>query len=458
MGNEVFDMIERFGTSGPRYTSYPPAPVFTPEFGPSEYVNAIRENEGLTGDRDISLYFHIPFCDTLCYFCGCTTMITANRAHLERYLQYLKKEIDLLAPLLNPRKKVVQMHWGGGTPTYLSPAQIEDLCKHIAGAFRFDEHAERSIEIDPRGLTYAHLETLRRNSFNRISVGIQDFNATVQRAVNREQSEQITRQVIDWSRALGFTSINVDLIYGLPHQTVRSFTETLDKVIGISPDRIAVYNFAYVPWMKKHQKLVLFEDLPPAPAKVEILRTTIEKLSAAGYCYVGMDHFAKPADELAVAQKTRTLHRNFQGYSTKADADLYGLGMSAIGHFGTTYAQNAKTIAEYYQAIDSGSFATNVGYRMSFDDEVRKFVIMRLMCDLILYKTEVDKKFDISFDRYFAESLGMLEPLIDNGLVVSTTTHLKVTSLGRLFLRNIAMCFDAYLSKKPQERLYSQTV
>lgn len=456
---KMFDLIQKYGVSGPRYTSYPPAPVFSTSFGPSEYQSAILERKTNQQNREISLYVHIPFCDTLCYFCGCTTMIVRNRTHIERYLHFLKMEIDLLARTLDSRSKVAQMHWGGGTPTYLSPIEIEELGKYILRSFPFTKDAEISVEVDPRELTYEHMRSLRYSGFNRISLGVQDFNPEVQHAVNRVQNEDVTHQAIDWSRKMGFKSLNVDLIYGLPLQTVRTFSETLDKVIEISPDRIAVYNFAYVPWMKRHQKLIHVRDLPSPESRVEIHMATIEKLSEAGYVYIGMDHFARPDDDLTIARRTRSLHRNFQGYSTKAETDLYGLGLSAISHFGETYAQNSKTLPEYYKAIDAGIFATQVGYRMSFDDAVRKFVIMRLMCDLNLEKVDVENKFGIRFDAYFDASLRNLEPLARDGLVAATPTHLIVSSLGRLFLRNIAMCFDAHLTKIPQEeQLYSRTV
>jgi oxygen-independent coproporphyrinogen-3 oxidase len=459
MEKTLVNLIQKYDVSGPRYTSYPPAPLFTPEFIAKDTKETIIRTEENPNSNNLSLYVHIPFCDTLCYFCGCTTMVTRNHEHIAGYLPYLKKEINLLAPLLHKDRKVVQMHWGGGTPTYFSPAQIEDLGKHFRKAFQFSDDAEISVEVDPRDLTYHHLRALREIGFNRISLGVQDFNPKVQHAVNRNQSEFITRQAIEWSRQLGFSSLNIDLIYGLPLQTVQSFSETLDKIIDIAPERIAVYNFAYVPWMKKHQNLIHMEDIPSSETKIKTLITTIEKLSDAGYIYIGMDHFAKPGDELSVAQKTKSLHRNFQGYSTKAGTDLYGLGLSAISHFGTTYAQNAKELPEYYKAIDAGDFATHVGYRMTFDDVLRKFVIMRLMCDMVVSKVEIERKFEIDFEQYFAISLTKLEPLIDDGLIISTPSTLTVSSNGRLFLRNIAMCFDAYQSNKPkQQHLYSKTV
>lgn len=454
----IIDLIQKYNISGPRYTSYPPAPVFSPGFGPNDYRDAVIRTERNPESEGVSLYFHIPFCDTLCYFCGCTTIVTRNRDHFEEYLGYLTKEISLLGPLLHEKRKVVQMHWGGGTPTYLSPSQIRRLSERIRGAFLFAPDAEVSVEIDPRDLSYHHLRALREQGFNRISMGVQDFDPKVQHAVNRNQSEFITRQAIGWSRDLGFSSLNVDLIYGLPLQSVSSFEATLDKIIDIQPDRIATYNFAFVPWMKKQQVLIHPEDLPSAETKIRILATTIEKLTAAGYVYIGMDHFARPDDELTVARREKTLHRNFQGYSTKADSDLYGLGMSSIGHFGTTYAQNAKTLPEYYEAIGSGRFATAVGYGMTPDDRVRKFVIMKLMCDLSLNIREVEQKFGIEFGQYFDRSIRRLQPLLDDGLVEVSPAEITVTSPGRLFLRNIAMCFDAYVAENAGKPLYSKTV
>ncbi len=459
MHNNVLQLIRKYEGSGPRYTSYPPAPIFSPSFGQDEFKTAIRKTEEQPESKNISLYFHIPFCDTLCYFCGCTTIITRSRDQMNDYLEYLIKEINLLSPYINRDREVVQMHWGGGTPTYLTPSQIYRLGSHIREKFRLHENAEISVEVDPRGLTYHHLRGLRDVGFNRISLGVQDFDARVQRAVNRDQSEEITRQTIDWSRSLGFRSLNLDLIYGLPLQTVESFSTTLDKIIDIAPERIAVYNFAHVPWMKKHQKMIHGEDLPSAETKLDLLMLTIDKLSAAGYVYIGMDHFSRPDDELAKAQRDRTLHRNFQGYSTKAGSDLYGLGLSSISHFGTYYAQNHKTLLEYQTAIEKSRFATHAGYEMTADDQVRKFVIMRLMCHLYLNIPEVEEKFKIDFDSYFADSLAQLRNLVDDGLATRSNREITITPTGRLFLRTIAMCFDAYLISRSAERpMYSKTI
>jgi oxygen-independent coproporphyrinogen-3 oxidase len=459
MNEQVLELIRKYDRPGPRYTSYPPAPIFSAEYGPAQHLSAIQSVESSPQNPDLSLYFHLPFCDTLCYFCGCTTVITHDRGRIEEYLRYLKKEIDMLASRLNPGRRVVQMHWGGGSPTYLTPAQIQDLGSHIRNSFRFAEEAEVSVEVDPRELMYDHLLSLRQAGFNRMSVGVQDFDPVVQTAVNRIQSESITRQAIDWSRELGFSSLNIDLIYGLPFQTASSFQKTVSRVCGMFPERIAVYNFAYVPRIKPHQRVIRAEDLPLPESKLEILFSTINSLSEAGYDYIGMDHFARPDDELARAQRNGTLRRNFQGYSTRAGSDMYGLGMSSISHFSKYYAQNAKTLRDYYRAVDEGTFATSLGYRMTPDDQLRKFVIMRLMCDLTLDTAGVGKRFEIDFNSYFSDALEKLQPLIGDGLVTWTPDVLSVTSPGRLFLRNIAMCFDAYLQEDLQRKpLYSRTV
>ncbi len=452
------ELLKKFDKAGPRYTSYPPAPVFSDAYNAKLFeVDLIRNND--ENYDPISLYVHIPFCDTLCYFCGCTTLITNNRSHLTHYIEMIKKEIAQTATYINRNRRVTQMHWGGGTPTYLEPKEMTELAEFIKSRFTFAPDAEISIEIDPRGLTYEHMVALANAGFNRISLGVQDCNEEVQRAVNRLQPEEITMQVIDWSRKVGIQNINIDLIYGLPLQTVASFQKTLDNIVRISPNRIAVFNFAYVPWMKPHQKLIHPENLPDAETKLALLKITIETLTNAGYEYIGMDHFAKPDDELTIAQKEKTLHRNFQGYSTKADADLFGFGMSAISHFGTVYAQNEKNIAEYYHAIDKNNFPTHVGYRMTDDDAIRKYVIMRLMCDLEIKKTDAEEKFGIDFDNYFLESIAQLDDLISYELVENTSEKIIIKDAGRLLLRNVAMCFDVYLQKiKKEKPLFSRTI
>jgi oxygen-independent coproporphyrinogen III oxidase len=457
--NVDIELLKKYDRPGPRYTSYPPAPAFSKDFGPDDYKDAIIENNRENPTNVLSLYFHIPFCDTLCYFCGCNMLVTHNRATIRKYLEYLKREVEMVCEFLSSGRKVTQLHWGGGTPSYLNPDEIKELGDFINERFEFVDDPEVGVEIDPRGLTYEHMKAFREVGFNRISMGVQDFDPRVQKAVNRIQPEEITRQAIDWARELGFKSINLDLIYGLPFQTVESFEKTLDKVIELSPERLAVFNFAYVPWLKPHQRVIKKEDLPTPDVKLKILKMTIEKLTEAGYVYIGMDHFAKPDDELAIAQREKTLYRNFQGYSTRAGADLYAFGMSAISQFQNIYAQNYKELKDYYSRIDEGKFPTAVGYRMSQDDIIRKHVIMRLMCDMELTKSEVEEKFNIKFDDYFADSIQKLNEFVEDGLVELSGDKIKVSLMGRLVIRNIAMCFDAYIDKMMKEKpIFSRTV
>ena len=457
--NIDIELLKKYDRPGPRYTSYPPAPAFSKDFGPDDYKDAIVENNKENPMNVLSLYFHIPFCDTLCYFCGCNMLVTHNRATIRKYLDYLKREVEMVCEFLSSGRKVTQLHWGGGTPSYLNPDEIKELGGFINERFEFVDDPEVGVEIDPRGLTYEHMRAFREVGFNRISMGVQDFDPRVQKAVNRIQPEEITRQAIDWARELGFKSINLDLIYGLPFQTIESFEKTLDKVIELSPERLAVFNFAYVPWLKPHQRVIKREDLPTPDVKLKILKMTIEKLTEAGYVYIGMDHFAKPDDELAIAQKEKTLYRNFQGYSTRAGADLYAFGMSAISQFQNIYAQNYKELKDYYSRIDEGKFPTAVGYRMSQDDIIRKHVIMRLMCDMELTKSEVEEKFNIKFDDYFADSIQKLNEFVEDGLVELSGDKIIVSLMGRLVIRNIAMCFDAYIDKMMKEKpIFSRTV
>jgi oxygen-independent coproporphyrinogen-3 oxidase len=452
-------LLRKYDRPGPRYTSYPTAPLFNKNFLAEDFRNAILTTNGSDSSSDISLYFHFPFCDTLCYFCGCTMLITRDRERIEEYNRYLKKELALIAPRIADHRKVVQLHWGGGTPTHLSPGQILDIGRTIRESFHFAPDAEVSVEIDPRELRREHLEALREVGFNRMSMGVQDFDAKVQETVNRIQPEAMTSEVYRWARDVGFSSINMDLIYGLPFQTLEGFERTIRTTIEYSPDRIAVFNYAHVPWLKPHQKLIRQEDLPSPDQKLALLKRTIELFCSNGYEYIGMDHFAKPTDELALAQKEKTLYRNFQGYSTRAEADLYGFGMSSISHFQTIYAQNTKNLPEYYQALDAGHLATHVGYRMTGDDQIRKHVIMRLMCDLELDMRRVEERFGIDFAEYFARSLTALRPFEEDGLVQVTPGRIAIVEAGRLLLRNIAMCFDAYLDTMMTTKpLFSRTV
>ena len=450
--------FKKYDKPGPRYTSYPTAPHFSDSFTQEEYLDEIIKTNYGENLPDLSLYYHIPFCDTLCYFCGCNMIVTRNRDRVNEYLRYVKKEIDMLRTYILTDRQVTQLHWGGGTPTHLTPDEINDLASYINMSFNFKEGSENSCEIDPRDLKRAHLEALRNNGFNRISMGVQDFNEKVQKAVNRIQPEDITRQTVEWVRELGFSSINLDLIYGLPHQTVESFNTTVDKIIDISPDRIAVFNYAHVPWMKKHMALIHPEDIPAPEVKLDILKSTIEKLTDAGYVFIGMDHFAKPDDELAIALREKKLYRNFQGYSTNAGADMYSMGITAISQLGNIYAQNYKTEREYFKAIDDEILPVAKGYRLTEDDIVRGFVIMRLMCDFELDFKKVEKKFGIDFKTYFAWGLNNLKEMEADNLVEIKNDQLKVSEMGKLLIRNIAMNFDGYIERKEDTTKYSRTV
>ncbi len=366
--------------------------------------------------------------------------------------------MDLLRSYLLTDRKVSQLHWGGGTPTHLNPDEIADLASFINLSFNFKDDSENSCEIDPRGLTKEHLEALRNNSFNRISMGVQDFNEKVQKYVNRIQPEDITRQTVQWVKELGFKSINLDLIYGLPFQTVESFAETVEKIIDISPDRIAVFNYAHVPWMKKHMALIHSEDLPAPEVKLDILKTTIEQLTNAGYTFIGMDHFAKPEDDLSIALKEKKLYRNFQGYSTNADADLYAFGITGISQLQNVYAQNYKTEREYYKLLDEETLPTNKGYCLTADDHIRRFVIMRLMCDFELNFKQIEEKFKINFKDYFSWGLNNLKEMEADNLVEISGNDIKVKDMGRLLIRNIAMNFDGFIERKEDTAKYSRTV
>ena len=454
-----FDVLKRFNQQGPRYTSYPTAPLFSEQFTQDDLIDEIRETNPPGSDQPISLYFHFPFCEKLCYFCGCNMRVTHDRALISEYIGYLKKEIYLIRPLISDGRKVAQMHWGGGTPSYLFPDEIRDIGGFIRERFEFEPDTEASVEIDPRNLTREHMVAFTEIGFNRTSFGVQDFNLEVQKAINRVQSEEITCQTVLWARELGFKSVNLDLIYGLPHQSVASFSDTVDKVIDISPDRLAVFNYAHVPWLKKHQNVIPTESIPSADERLAILEMSIEKLIDAGYEYIGMDHFAKPTDELAIAQQNGTLYRNFQGYSTKAGCDVYAFGVSAISQYENIYAQNLKNIREYYARLNDHEAATAVGYRMTHDDHIRKDVIMQMMCNLEIDKHRVEREFDIDFEDYFFDDLLKLRPFIEQGLVQNHADAVRVTNSGLLIIRNVAMCFDAYLEQMMKEKpVFSKTV
>lgn len=456
------DLLRKYDKPGPRYTSYPTAPQFHQEFGPAEMDQELIHSNSGTDVPDLSLYFHFPFCDSLCLYCGCNVIITKKPEKIERYVQYVKREIDLFADYLpaDRTRKVRQLQWGGGTPTYLTADQIRDIMTHLRDRFEFSEDIEAGVEIDPRELTTDRLIALREMGFNRASMGVQDFDSRVQETVNRVQPESLTRKHFQTLRDLGYQSLNIDLIYGLPFQTDDSFDYTIDRIIHMSPDRIALFNYAHVPWMKPHQKYFHSEWLPSPGMKLKILKRAIDRFTAAGYVFIGMDHFAKPDDELTIAQQERKLYRNFQGYSTRAGLDLYAMGITSISQTRDVYAQNVKTLPEYYERLDANALATFKGYRLNRDDQIRRWVITRLMCDFELHPAEAEEALDIDFQTYFSREIDRLSRFEEDGLLAWHGESLKVTALGRLLIRNIAMTFDTYLQQpKPEKQpTYSRTV
>ncbi len=454
------EMLQRYDKPGPRYTSYPTAPHFTESFGSARFMEEIEVTNGADAPADLSLYFHLPFCESLCYFCGCTTIITRNRERIAGYLDYLDKEIELVAARINPQRRVTQLHWGGGTPSYLEPDEIRRLFESIRSHFPFAQDAEVSIEIDPRGMTDAHLDAIVDVGFNRASMGVQDFEPQVQETINRLQSEELTRWVFDGLRTRGIESINLDLIYGLPHQSVASFERTLARIIDISPDRLAVFNYAHVPWLKKHQKIIKEETLPSVQVKLNLLKYAVETLTREDYVFIGMDHFAKPEDSLVQALNEKKLYRNFQGYSTKWGCDLYALGMSGISQLQDVYAQNTKELPDYYEALDEGRLPTQRGYRLTEDDQVRRHVITKIMCEFEIDMDQIEAHCHIDFNAYFADALAELAPFAQDKLLHITDRKLTVTDSGRLLIRNIAMAFDAYLKDDQQKSgpMYSKTL
>ena len=449
------DLVKKYNVPGPRYTSYPPATHFTSEISPEILLEKIRANNETA--RDLSLYFHLPFCQTLCWFCGCTTVITADQNKSGDYINYLEREMDLMKPLLHPKRKVVQLHFGGGTPTFSLPDEIRRLGEMIHSRFTFAPDIEAGVEVDPRRLTRDHLIALREVGFNRTSMGVQDNDPVVQKAVHRIQPFEMTKQTVEWMRELGFQSINIDLIYGLPYQTPASFAKTVDEILSLQPDRFAVFNYAHVPWLKPAQKIFKPEAFPSPETKLDILKLTIEKLTAEGYVYIGMDHFARAEDELAVSQRQKTLQRNFQGYSTRGGADIYAFGMSSISQADGFYWQNHKELLPYYAALDAGKLPLNRGYIMTEEDQIRRATIMRLMCDLGLDYAAMSKLLGLDFKEHFAAEIESLDDMEADGLLVKTPQGLIVTDLGRLLIRNIAMRFDAYATTRKENR-FSRTI
>ena len=445
-------LIKRYNQSGPRYTSYPTAVQFTEGFGIQNYQQAVERSNQT--DKGLSLYFHIPFCDTVCFFCACNKVWTRDRSKTTPYLERLYKEIEMQAKLYDADRKVDQLHWGGGTPTFINMAEMTELMTKTRQHFNLhdDDSGEYSIEIDPREANKESVKLLRNLGFNRMSLGVQDFDPQVQKAVNRIQTQAETFEVLDAARENGFMSVNVDLIYGLPHQSESGFIKTLDQVLEAAPDRFSIFNYAHMPAMFPTQKKMKEADMPSPDEKLAILHAATNRLLEAGYVYIGMDHFAKPDDELAVAQREENLYRNFQGYSTHAECDLVGMGATSISLVNNTYAQNYKSLEEYYTAIDAGQLAVFRGVELSEDDELRRDVITRLISHFHLNFEKVNQQWGIRFDEYFAKELQSLAPMIEDGLVSLTETDLTVSAKGRLLIRNICMAFDAYLKSGTENR------
>ena len=452
-------LIERYDRPGPRYTSYPTAVEFHTGFAAQDY--AARLAEANRSDAPLSLYIHVPFCEERCAYCGCAVIATRRRDVAATYLEYLEREIAMLAAALPNRRRVVQYHWGGGTPTYLSPEQIVRLDAAVRRQFDIAPDAEQAIEIDPRVTTQKQIALLRRLGFNRLSFGIQDFDDRVQQAIHRRQSEQTTRELYWAARDAGFESINFDLIYGLPLQTVESFKRTLASVVDLLPDRIAVYSYAHVPWIRPNQKAIDPLDLPDAAAKRRLLGTAIEAFTEAGYESIGIDHFALPDDELAVAARQRRLHRNFMGYTVRPAPDSVALGVSAISDVAGAFSQNFKSLARYYEAIDAGRFPVERGYALTTDDKIRRYAIAELMCNFHLDGAALLDRFGVTLREYFTPELDRLSAPggpADDGLVVVGDNALTVTPRGRLFVRNVCMVFDRYLAAHEGRPTFSRTV
>ncbi|MGJ0431478.1 oxygen-independent coproporphyrinogen III oxidase [Methylobacter sp.] len=445
------DLINRYDKAGPRYTSYPTALELHEGFGDKEYREHIAKSNAAGGP--LSLYFHIPFCDTVCFYCACNKIVTKNRSHAQPYLDNLYKEIAMQGDLFDRNRVVNQLHWGGGTPTFLSYEQMQKLMQVTRAHFslRDDDQGEYSIEIDPRETDDRTIHQLRELGFNRISLGVQDFDPAVQKAVNRLQSEEQTFAVLAAARAEGFRSTNIDLIYGLPLQTVATYSRTLDKLLAVAPDRFSIFNYAHMPARFKTQRQINDADLPSPDVKLDILQMVGRRLTEAGYVYIGMDHFARPDDELAVAQREGKLYRNFQGYSTHSDCDLVGLGITSIGRVGDAYIQNVKELAEYDQLIGQGRLPVFKGVELNDDDKLRRAVITQLICHFDLSFAAIEKAFAIGFHDYFADELKALAPMQADGLLTVSEHDIHVLPAGRLLIRNICMVFDRYLAQKQQQ-------
>ena len=457
MNNKVVfdkDLIRRYDTFGPRYTSYPTAVQFTSEFNLEDYLGGVKHSNEDPIPSPLSLYLHIPFCDTICYYCGCSKVITKDKSKAAHYIDLLKQEIKLQGALFAKDRVVTQIHWGGGTPTFLSDEEIYEIIECIRENFNVpaDNEVEFGIEVDPRTVDQQRLKNLYNLGFNRISFGVQDFDSCVQKAVNRVQSNEQIKQHINDSRKLHYQSINIDLMYGLPGQSVHSFSETLDTTINLNPDRIAVYNYAHLPEMFKPQRRINEDELPSAEEKLNILQLCIDKLQNAGYVYIGMDHFAKASDALVKAQQEGSLHRNFQGYSTHADCDMIAMGVTAISRIGDNYSQNVRTIDEYESYLKQNKIPVFRGIELENDDILRREIINQLMCNNNLDIAKLEKKWGIDFKKYFESSMENLQKMADDGLLIIEKTKITITTSGRLLARSICMQFDRYLQEKNNNR------
>ncbi len=457
------ELIEKYTLRGPRYTSYPTAPEWSEAVGEKQYWKHIDATNPPDSQKPLSLYIHVPFCKKRCFYCACNVIITRREDVVDKYVDTVSKEAELIAERIAPERRVNQWHLGGGTPTTLSPASLDKLLEHYQNIFRFSDKAEKSIEVDSRVTHPEHLHVLRDHGFNRISLGVEDFFEETQAAINRMQEPEQTCQFVEKSRELGFRSVNVDLVYGLPHQTLNTFRDTLNIICRMNPDRIALYNYAHLPAKVPHQRKIEEDWLPDADLRVAIFKQAIQRFLDEGYVYVGMDHFAKPHDELTLAQKEGTLQRNFMGFTTRAGADLYSFGTSAISSLPTIYTQNIKKLKTYTDIVESGHLPIERGIELTKDDRMRRWVIMELMCNLRVSFERFEREWGESFTEYFSEEISALEPFIRDSLIEpDMSQEIRVTDLGQVIIRPIAMVFDWYLAQKRKKKesspLFSRTL
>ena len=452
------DLIKRYDKSGPRYTSYPTAVSFTPDYVEADYNRHAQQSNRNKGP--LSLYFHIPFCDTICFYCACNKIATKDYSKTGEYLQYMYREMDMQAKLFDSSRVVEQLHWGGGTPTFLNHDEITELMAYTRKTFNLldDDSGDYSIEIDPRSVSKDTIKLLREVGFNRFSLGVQDVDDEVQKAVNRIQPIEETQAIIDACRENNAHSVSIDLIYGLPLQTVEGFAETLQTAIEMNPDRLSIFNYAHLPHIFKPQRRINEDELPSAEAKLDILQQSIETLTQAGYEYIGMDHFAKPDDELAIAQAEGTLHRNFQGYTTHAECDLIAVGVSSISSVGNSYSQNEKALGGYYSAIDAGKLPIIRGLSLTDDDVLRRTIIQQLSCHFALDFSVIEQQYKIEFAQYFAKELEDLKPMQEDDLLTLSDNNIQVTPVGRMLIRNICMVFDEHLRQQTTKQSFSKVI